>query len=79
AGEFKRIGKDGREIWLQATYNPILDRRGKPIKVVKFAADVTAAVLERRRRADLQSALARDLTAIAEAASGVSQQAGQAA
>ncbi len=34
AGEFKRIGKDGREIWLQATYNPILDRRGKPLKVV---------------------------------------------
>jgi methyl-accepting chemotaxis protein len=41
AGEFKRIGKAGREIWILATYNPILDERGKPFKVVKFATDVT--------------------------------------
>jgi methyl-accepting chemotaxis protein len=41
-GEFKRFGKDGREIWLQATYNPILDLNGHPSKVVKFAVDVTA-------------------------------------
>ncbi|WP_031335710.1 PAS domain-containing methyl-accepting chemotaxis protein [Rhodopseudomonas sp. B29] len=43
SGEFLRIGKDGREVWIQATYNPILDRHGKPTGVVKFAADVTAA------------------------------------
>ena len=43
AGEFKRIGKGGREVWIQATYNPILDLAGRPIKVVKFASDVTAA------------------------------------
>jgi methyl-accepting chemotaxis protein len=41
AGEFKRIAKDGREVWLQATYNPILDDTGKPIKIVKFASDIT--------------------------------------
>ncbi|TWC00268.1 methyl-accepting chemotaxis sensory transducer with Pas/Pac sensor [Bradyrhizobium macuxiense] len=41
AGEFKRIGKGGKEIWILATYNPILDDRGKPFKVVKFATDVT--------------------------------------
>ncbi|WP_398468391.1 PAS domain-containing protein [Tardiphaga sp.] len=41
SGEYKRIGKDGREIWILATYNPILDEGGKPFKVVKFAADVT--------------------------------------
>ena len=41
AAEFKRIGKDGREVWIQATYNPILDSDGKPFKVVKFATDVT--------------------------------------
>ena len=40
-GEFKRIGAAGREIWLQATYNPILDVEGRPVKVVKFASDVT--------------------------------------
>ncbi|SEI21193.1 methyl-accepting chemotaxis sensory transducer with Pas/Pac sensor [Tardiphaga sp. OK245] len=39
--EYKRIGKGGREIWILATYNPILDERGKPFKVVKFATDVT--------------------------------------
>ncbi|MGY3131822.1 methyl-accepting chemotaxis protein [Bradyrhizobium sp. USDA 4501] len=41
AGEFKRLGKGGKEIWILATYNPILDDRGKPFKVVKFATDVT--------------------------------------
>jgi methyl-accepting chemotaxis protein len=42
AGQYKRIDKDGREIWIQASYNPILDARGKPIKVIKFATDITA-------------------------------------
>ncbi|MBW1687211.1 MAG: PAS domain S-box protein, partial [Deltaproteobacteria bacterium] len=46
AGEFKRLTKGGREIWLQASYNPIFDIDGRPIKVVKFAADVTAAKLQ---------------------------------
>src|SRR5262245_16848919 len=40
AGEYKRIAKGGREIWLQATYNPIFSG-GKPFKVVKYASDVT--------------------------------------
>ena len=44
AGEFKRIGKGGKEIWIQASYNPIMDLNGKPFKVVKFATDVTAQV-----------------------------------
>jgi methyl-accepting chemotaxis protein len=46
AAEFKRLGKGGRNIWLQATYNPIMDADGKPFKVVKFATDVTAAKLQ---------------------------------
>ena len=40
---FRRLAKGGREIWLQASYNPILDAAGKPIKVIKIAADVTQA------------------------------------
>lgn len=40
-GEFKRLGKGGKEIWIRASYNPILDSNGKPFKVVKFATDVT--------------------------------------
>jgi methyl-accepting chemotaxis protein len=39
--QYKRLGKGGKEIWLEATYNPILDADGKPRKVVKFATDVT--------------------------------------
>ena len=47
AGEFKRISKDGAEIWLQASYNPIFDMDGRPLKVVKFASDITAEVQKR--------------------------------
>lgn len=39
--EFKRIGKGGKEVWIQATYNPIFDVNGKPFKVVKYATDIT--------------------------------------
>ncbi|SES21872.1 methyl-accepting chemotaxis protein [Rhizobium sp. NFR03] len=42
AGAYRRIGKGGRAIWIQATYNPVM-KSGKPYKVVKFAADITAA------------------------------------
>jgi methyl-accepting chemotaxis protein len=55
AGEYKRIGKGGREIWLQATYNPIFDAGGKPFKVVKYATDITAM---RERRANAEGQLA---------------------
>ncbi|WP_315725575.1 MULTISPECIES: PAS domain-containing methyl-accepting chemotaxis protein [unclassified Bradyrhizobium] len=47
AAEYKRIGKGGREVWIQASYNPILDLNGKPFKVVKYATDVTRQVLTR--------------------------------
>lgn len=52
SGEFKRLGKGGREVWIQATYNPIFDLNGKPFKVVKYATDVTEDV---QRRAEFES------------------------
>jgi methyl-accepting chemotaxis protein len=55
AGQYKRIAKDGREVWIQATYNPILDARGKPSKVIKFATDITEQKL---RNADFEGQLA---------------------
>jgi len=55
ADEFKRIGKGGKEVWIQASYNPILDLNGKPFKVVKYATDVTAQKL---RNADYQGQIA---------------------
>jgi len=53
SGQFKRFGKGGKEVWIEASYNPILDANGKPYKVVKFAADLT----ERKRAS---AALAAD-------------------
>ena len=44
SGEYRRIGKNGNDIWIQGSYNPILDTDGKPFKVVKFATDVTQRV-----------------------------------
>jgi methyl-accepting chemotaxis protein len=51
AAQFKRIGKGGREVWIEASYNPILDASGRPYKVVKFATDITQ---RKAREADLQ-------------------------
>lgn len=43
-GQFKRIGKNGRVVWLEATYNPVFDADGKLYKIVKFASDITTKV-----------------------------------
>ena len=49
AAEYKRIAKGGREIWIQASYNPIFDLNGKPYKVVKYATDITAQAIGRKK------------------------------
>jgi methyl-accepting chemotaxis protein len=49
AAEYKRLAKGGREIWIEAPYNPILDLNGKPFKVVQYAADVTAKAVDRMK------------------------------
>ncbi len=69
-GQYLRLGKGGRQIWIQASYNPILDAMGKPFKVVKYATDITANVMaqEALRRAvedigsAVQAAKDKDLT-----------------
>ncbi len=55
AGQYKRLGKGGREVWIQAAYNPIFDLNGKPFKVVKYATDITA---ERLQAADMSGQIA---------------------
>jgi methyl-accepting chemotaxis protein len=55
SGEFKRISKSGKDVWLQASYTPILDDNGRPIKVVKFASDITEQKL---RNADYEGQIA---------------------
>ncbi len=61
SGEFKRIDSKGQVVWLQASYNPIMDESGKPIKVIKFASDITQQKeqeLTFKKTSQLSSALA---------------------
>jgi methyl-accepting chemotaxis protein len=77
AGEFRRIAKGGREIWLQASYNPILDNKGKPFKVVKQAQDVTDQVRARMVLAEAVDKIGKTselLASSAEELSSVTQQ-----
>ncbi|HEY2787445.1 MAG TPA: PAS domain-containing methyl-accepting chemotaxis protein [Fimbriiglobus sp.] len=77
AGEFRRIGKGGKEVWLQATYNPILGRDGKPFKVVKYAVEITDQVKLRGSLQTLLKQVTQSATVLASASSeltAVSQQ-----
>jgi len=47
AGKFRRMAKGGREVWIQAAYNPVLDAEGRPTRVMKLATDITTAEQER--------------------------------
>jgi methyl-accepting chemotaxis protein len=58
AGEFKRVGKGGRSVFIQASYNPVFDFKGRVIKVVKFATDVTDRVENVERLAASLTSLA---------------------
>jgi methyl-accepting chemotaxis protein len=67
-GQYKRIGKGGKEVWIQASYNPVLDTNGKPCKVVKLATDITLAkqaeqAIEAEVGSIVEAALDGDLTA----------------
>jgi methyl-accepting chemotaxis protein len=71
AGRYRRIARDGRDVWIQASYNPVTDANGRLMKVVKFATDITAEVAAARAletavhdtQAVVERATAGDLTA----------------
>lgn len=63
-GLYKRIAKDGTERWIQATYNPILDHQGIPVKIVKFAMDVTKQQIETAEAAGKLAAIDRSTAVI---------------
>ncbi|MCV2352404.1 PAS domain S-box protein [Paucibacter sp. Y2R2-4] len=63
-GEFKRIGRGGREVWIRASYNPILDGRGRPIRIVKYAMDVSATKMQAAESAGKVNALDRTMARI---------------
>lgn len=75
AGEFRRIAKGGREVWIYGSYNPVFDSEGRPCAVVKFASDVTEQVADRLRRAEGQRSIRSDLGDITLAMSDVTRQA----
>lgn len=75
AGEFKRIHKNGQEIWIQATYNPILDQKGNVDKVVKFATDITDMVHERHERDRVGKIVNQNLGQIVDSVGDTNQQA----
>ncbi|MBK0417056.1 PAS domain S-box protein [Chromobacterium haemolyticum] len=51
-GQFKRLSKNGQTIWLEATYNPVYDLNGKPVRVVKFAQDISRRVQQLQTQAE---------------------------
>lgn len=74
AAVFRRVGRDEREIWIQASYNPIFDPAGRPMKVVKFATDITAQVQARLRREVGQQQVDRGLETVLNAVALASSQ-----
>lgn len=59
ADKFRRIARDGKEVWIQASYNPLLDSSGKPYKVIKFATDITAVEAQTRELLAKVAAISR--------------------
>src|SRR3954462_14185116 len=64
SGEFKRIGKGQREIWIHGSYNPIFDASGKAIRIVKFCSDVSAAKLRSLEDRGMIAAIGRSQAVI---------------
>lgn len=71
--EYRRLGKGGKEVYIQASYNPIFDPNGRPYKVVKYATDVTAQVIKRNRRTEAIQVIDNDLGEISGELSTVSE------
>jgi methyl-accepting chemotaxis protein len=67
AAEYRRLGKGGREVYIQATYNPVFDDANTVVKVVKFATDITATVHKRQRGLELNNKLGAVVSRITDA------------
>jgi len=75
AGEFRRLAKDGSEIWIQASYNPILGLTGEPYKVVKYATDITEMVHARKAVAETAQGLAAASSQLSDLSHGMTENA----
>ncbi|MFY8105935.1 MAG: methyl-accepting chemotaxis protein [Elstera sp.] len=74
ADEYCRVGKGGRKIWIQASYNPILDPRGRPFKVVKYATNITRQVQRRQEAEKATADIDANLAVIIKSVGGIQQQ-----
>ncbi|WP_010302046.1 methyl-accepting chemotaxis protein [Candidatus Odyssella thessalonicensis] len=73
-GEFKRFRKDGKPIYIDGIYNPIIDEKGKPIKVIKYARDVTESALKREAQQAAQKVIDNNIEEIVNAISKAAMQ-----
>lgn len=71
SAQYKRIGKGGKEVWIEASYNPILDLNGRVFKVVKFATNITKNIDQLK---SIKSEMSRYLSRIDDAVGIVNQQ-----
>lgn len=79
SGEFKRHGKGGKDLWIQASYNPIFDLNGRPFKVVKYASDVSEQVRLRARNERIKDIIMENISEIEGSISKASAQSASAA
>ncbi|HEY4162999.1 MAG TPA: PAS domain-containing methyl-accepting chemotaxis protein, partial [Dongiaceae bacterium] len=68
AAQYKRIGKGGREIWIEASYNPVMDLNGRPWKVVKFATDITESKAQSNAAIDFVNDVKSTVQSVASSA-----------
>ncbi len=72
AGRYKRQGKDGKEIWVQASYNPVMDKKGRLVKVITYATDITELVNSRAEVSGLIKESSENIKNVSAAAEGMS-------
>ena len=60
SGKYHRLGKGGKDVWIQAVYNPIVDKNGKPFKVLKIANDITAVELAAKQHKEESAKVAAE-------------------
>lgn len=71
AGRFERVSKHGYRVWLQATYNPVLDESGRAYKIVKYASDITAQVERERRMQASLIAMSEKIDELSQSIDGI--------
>ncbi len=67
AGQYRRITKGGEEVWFQGSFNPILDKKGKPFKVVQYGIDITAQFREAEQKRALELAVEGEIQDVVSA------------